>query len=337
MLLTSDLTVHSLPIMSWQRRHPSEIPRDQWLGWLAQSPGVSPYLLPEWGLFWESVWPGSRAELWSRTGANGQITMAIPLVRRKRFGCEFCHAQPYGTPALLCPSGGDTEAGRELLDRTLGPRVVELAATPDWTGGRGPGWHHSTLTQRSWIIDLSHAEGAALESLFSGSHRRNIAKGRELSLRITSPANEFEVGRLPDTWSDWSRPQRFILKRHYASTLFRLFAPTGALCWRVAWVGDHPVSAVVFLIHGGVAVSLDTIVDREPKYRGAGHVLLADTLTHLRNEGVRTVDLGGVPGGAGNEGLQEFKSGWGATPRESMTGVHRRAWYHATRRLLGRR
>lgn len=301
--------------MAWRTRQSAEIPRDEWLARLDAVPNASPYLLPEWSQFWTDAWTNSRAEAFD-DGAT-----LIPVVRRQRFGLVWRFAQPYGTDGIIGPTAEiDT---RGLLDLFCGDRTVEFAISAPLTTEM-PGWSRRALTQNSWTIKTAGKTYTQLSQEFSGSHRKNISKGEELQLRIDESPDSATLIR---KWRDTHRAPRYMLNPTHAPALIRRFTDSGALHWRTGWVGERPVAGTIFLHYKNVAVSVDTIVDRDPQFRGAGHYLVAHSLKSLMDSGITLIDMGGVPGGADHPGLNEFKSGWSSIPETVLTTLYRRNWY----------
>jgi hypothetical protein len=319
--------------MLWQCRHPSEFPRDRWIAILDSTPEGSPYLLPEWSLFWEDVWPGGRAEVWCLQDGD-TVRAVVPLVRRTRYGFLWRHAQPYGTPCgpiLLDKTALSADEWRTLSRTLISARCLECTITsgsPDLD----PTTWKTELRQGNWVIRVAGKTMGELGRNFSGSHTRNIEKGEALGLRVSSPASVGELDLLRHAWRDQTRAPRFILHPRYGAALLARFAAIESLVWHLAWAGERPVAGVIFLVHRGQAVSVDTIVDRDPQFRGAGHWLMADTLRSLLDRGVKAIDLGGAPGGGPHDGLDEFKSGWGATHEEHLTHIYRHPLYSLLRR-----
>ena len=301
--------------MTWRLRTTSEIPRHYWLARLDSIPNASPYLLPEWSQFWADVWPGAKSEVYD----DGQTL--IPLVLRRRYTLGWRFAQPYGTDCII----GDSKSidWNSLLAVLSRNRTVEIALSAD-VQTQMPGWNRRSLSQNCWVIKSAGKTYTQLAQGFSGSHRRNIAKGEDLQLRIDDTHNADSLVRL---WQDSHRAPRFMLNTVHAQSLIKHFAPVDALHWRTAWSGERPVAGTVFLIHKNTAVSVDTIVDRDPQFRGAGHYLVAQSLKSLIDSGVTRIDLGGVPGGSDHAGLNEFKSGWNSTQNSINTTLYRRNWY----------
>jgi hypothetical protein len=324
--------------MPWYRTSPRAFPRDRWIALLERAPEPSPYLLPEWALLWEAIWPRSTAELWLYSVTADDPIAGVPMVRRRRGGIEMCSAQPHGTPNGPLGDGDalDHDAFAELAAAVIGPWTVELAASPDWMIAVPVGWTGHSHQSTSWLVDFSRTRDSDLHSGFSPSHRRNIARGRERASRITTVRQPPDVRGLNIAWRDPMRPSRFILNPRHGTAILDAFAATDALLWRTAWLGDRPAASLMFLIYKKCAVYVDGVVDRDPVCNGIGHHLFADVLSDLNGQGVTTVDLGSGPGGTSDPGLEQFKRGWGATPQVRTEGVYRRRWYHALRRVLGR-
>ena len=320
--------------MSWQRHHPADIPRSEWLNWLSGVAEPSPYLLPEWGVFWERVWPHGRAEVWIKKNAAGECEAALPLVRRRRLGLEMCYAQPMGTPSgpIIAPGTNQDDLDvNGAWHAIIGARTVEFVPSPDWMGVSVDGWTRREVVSTAWMLDLPEPHGDDLPMRFSESHRRNIAHGRECYSTITEVRSAEDVASILSLWKAPVRPSRLVLNSYRARTLVDLFAPTGALRWRAAWTAGRPVAVVLFLVNRTQAVYIDGAFDRDRGVRGVGHCLFADTLTQLARDGVRAVDLGGGPGGGRHGGLDRFKAGWGARPISRMSAIYRRPLYHALR------
>ncbi len=307
--------------MNWRRLHPSQVPRVDWLARMETIRDASPYLLPEWSQFWEDVWPRSRAEVFENDA------FLIPLVTRHRYGLTWQFAQPFGTDCIV--GNPDDVDWIFLASEMTQRRTVEMAICADISLSIS-GWTRFTLTQKRWVINARGKTYSEVASGFSGSHRRNLAKGEELQLRLDATTDSSRLIRL---WKDQHREPRFMLNPRHAQALIARFAPVGALVWHTAWAGERPVAGTIFIVHKNVAVSIDTIVDRDTQFRGAGHFLVAQTIQSLIDSGVSVIDLGGVPGGAEHAGLDEFKSGWNAAQAATHTTLYRRNWYSAVRRL----
>lgn len=307
--------------MNWRVQHPSEFPRDEWLARINDVPNASPYLLPEWSQFWQDIWQHSRAEVFD----NSHVL--IPTVWRRRYGLSWRFAQPYGTDCII---GDETSIDWTFFAAEMSqPRTIEIAISADVPISI-VGWKRKSLKQCRWVINVSGRTFTELSQGFAGSHRRNIAKGEALQLRIDETHNPDLLIR---HWQDKHRDPRFMLNRKHAHALINRFAPVGALIWRTAWAGERPIAGTVFLIHKSTAVSVDTIVDRDPRFRGAGHFLVSQTLKSMIDSGITHIDLGGVPGGSDHAGLDDFKSGWAASQMATHSTLYRRNWYSTLRRF----
>lgn len=329
--------------MPWQRRHPSKIERTLWLYWLGQMPEPSPYLLPEWSLFWEQVWPGSRAEIWL-AGDLERADGGVPMVRRRRLGLEWLFSQPYGTAGgLIGASPGTDFDGRpilletsweEFLPSVLSSGTVELTLPAPGVPAHGAGWVSQQLEYSSWILDVRGRPADVLADV-DDSHRRNIQDGVERSPRFERISDPGSVRLFQSHWVTRAKPPSRIVLNHTRGPLFAsAFAKTGALWWYVAVVGERPVATTAWLVLNDRAVNVDNAIDRQADARGVNHALFAHLLQALHNEGVRFFDFGGGPGGKSTDGLMQFKQGWGAKPVARAESRYRRAFYDRVRRLL---
>jgi len=330
--------------MPWQRRHPSKIDRALWLYWLNQMPDPSPYLLPEWPLFWEQIWPGSRAEMWL-AGDLERADGGVPVIRRRRFGLEWLFSLPYGTaggwigPTLSASAKGAPmllEASwEEFLPAIVTPRTVELALAGPAAFTSKPGWCLEQLIYSSWVLDRRSTNESDVLSDVSDSHRHNIRQGLQRHPLIERVTDAAAVKSLQTEWVSRPRPpSRIALHPVNGPALAARFAPPGALHWVVARVDGRPVATTAWLVLNQMAVSVDSAIDREARERGVNHALLAQLLQDLHNEGVRHFDFGGGPAGVSPAGLTEFKEGWGAKPVERTDTRFRRTTYHRLRRIL---
>jgi hypothetical protein len=343
-LLSTFLPEPSTINMPWQRRHPSKIDRKLWMYWLGQMSEPSPYLLPEWALFWERVWPGSRAEMWL-AGDLERADGGVPLIRRRRFGLEWLFSQPYGTAGgwIGANPGVSTDGMPILLDASweeflpsiLGPRTVELTMTAPASLRLHPKWCSQKLTCSSWVLDRRDACQSDILSDISDSHRRNIRQGLEHNPVIERITDAAAVAALQAQWMSRPKPaSRIALHRTLGPLLATLFSPAGALRWIVARVDGRPVATTAWLVLNQRAVSVDSAIDREARCRGVNHALFARLLQELYDEGVRDFDFGGGPAGESPAGLTEFKEGWGAKPVPRSEVRHRRNAYHRLRRIM---
>lgn len=330
--------------MSWQRRHPSKIDRRLWLHWLNQMPQPSPYLLPEWSLNWERVWPGSQAEMWL-AGDLERADGGVPFIRRRRFGLEWLFSQPYGSAGgWIGPTQESSSTGSplileaswdELLSTIITPRTVEVTIATIVAPTCPPAWKSQRLNHSSWVLDRRSTSESDILADTSDSHRRNIRQGLQRHPVIERVTDAAAVKSLQIEWVSRPKPpSRIALHPVNGPALAALFAPTNALRWLVARVDGRPVATAAWLVLNEMAVSVDSAIDREARERGVNHALFAQLLQDLHNEGVRHFDFGGGPAGVSPAGLTEFKEGWGAKPVERMETRFRRPVYDRLRHLL---
>jgi hypothetical protein len=330
--------------MPWQRRHPANIDRALWLYWLDQMPEPSPYLLPEWSLFWERVWPRSRAEIWL-AGDLERADGGVPSIRRRRCGMEWLFSQPYGTtggwigPALGASAADSPlllEASWEdLLPTIITHRTVEVTMTTQSFLGCPPGWRSQQLIHSSWILDRRGVDKPDILSEVSESHRRNIEKGSHAQPELIEMNDSQAVAEMQNRFpAALRRISRLALHPQRGPLLASALAPGGALRWLTARVRGVPVATTIWLAYKETAVYVDGALIRDEGAIGVNHYLFATLLTRLHNAGVRLFDFGAGPRGETSEGLARFKEGWGAQPVERIEICCRRPAYQWLRSLL---
>ena len=330
--------------MPWQRRHPSNIDRALWLYWLDQMSDPSPYLLPEWALFWERVWTGSRAEIWL-AGDLERADGGVPLVRRRRLGMEWLFSLPYGTTGgWIGPTLGSSSDGSPVLleaswqdfcPTVITRRTVEVAMTAPFLLSFPQGWRSQQLTHSSWIIDRRGAGQADILSEVAESHRRNIEKGSQAQPELIEMKDPQAVAEMQSRFPAALRKNsRLALHPQRGPILASVLAPGGALRWLTARVNGQPVATTVWLTYKTTAAYVDGASIRDENATGVSHYLFATLLTRLHQEGVRFFDLGAGPRGETSEGLARFKEGWGAKPVERMERRYRHPTYHWLRRII---
>ena len=331
---------HSLPTESnsWRRTHPSEISANQWRTWLDPSKRPSPYFMPEWGLFWERVWPNTQAEVWLRSTPGGPVRGLI-TVRRKRLGCEWVFAQPWGTPGGwlggVPPDDDKPNQVGNLLTSLGNPATVQVALSLGALGPEIRAWNVIKLETSAWILDLRDSGDPELHLDLSSAHRRNIEKGVRHEPVITRVEDTETIARLLADWTGRAgRKSRIVLNRGYAPVFASSFLPTAAMHWWIAYVGERPVATTLWLALHDQAVYVDGAFDRDSRYTGINHHLFHQSLIELFRTGVRRFDFGAGPLGESPAGLTQFKEGWGARPCPRVEVIYRRPWYHRLRKLI---
>ncbi|MBI5867575.1 MAG: GNAT family N-acetyltransferase [candidate division Zixibacteria bacterium] len=303
----------------------------------------SPYLLPEWSLFWEQVWPGSRAEIWL-AGDLERADGGVPLVRRRRLGLEWLFSQPWGTTGgLIGASPGLDSDGRPILMETTweqfvptiaNARTVEMTLPAPGVVVPKPHWLSQQLDYSTWILDLRGRPVDVLADL-DDSHRRNIRDGIERNPHFERLHDADSVKQLQRDWVTRPKPpSRMVLNHSLGPLLAHAFSKAGALWWLVARVNHRPVATTAWLVLKDHAVNIDNAIDRQADAPGVNHALFAHLLQSLHSEGVRYFDFGGGPAGDSTAGLTQFKQGWGAKPVPRAEMRYRRVAYHRLRRLL---
>lgn len=324
--------------MPWASRHPSEVSKAVWDGWLNSPHPVSPYLNPLWAQFWEKRWNGARAELWHH-GDPAPASLAMMGVRRRRGIWDRFHVLPFGTTGGFL---GSIPAGETLANLTLplwravaGPRTVELTLNLLPSVSPNLNWKLTEIISPHWVLEISSPGADSPDASFSESHRRNIRKGEDLGATLSSVRSRDDACDLITSWSaPETHPSRMVLDAGAGPLLADLFQGNQAMVWRVVSMSDRPLATCLWLVNGPVAVYLDGAVSKEKDATGINHFLFDRVLAELRSRGATTFDFGAGPAGVTSEGLAQFKAGWGARPVEHRELILRRPWYHAARKLM---
>jgi len=248
--------------------------------------------------------------------------------------CEF------GVPRALPRCGGsvleraiDGTSARDLM----GP--YPLFACADWSrlADDLEDLGDSMVSLVLVVDPLAHVEASQLERAFpdrSQTFKRHFIRDLEepggttahhrRSVRRAARAVEVEVCAEPlERLDDWMGLYDELVARHglvgvsaFSRASFRgQFALPGLIALRAArhgrtvamtlWFEDAPNA------HYHLAAS-----SREGYEVGASYALVAAALEHLRERGVRWVNLGGVPAaGSRDDGLAYFKRGWASGER----------------------
>lgn len=325
--------------MSWLRHHPSDIPDRIWAAWLSRDNACPPYLIPHWALFWESLWPGTHAEVWT-LGSPGPESVALLGVRRplgliwNRF-----HAQPFGTPGgfygLPRDKDLDDETVSALWNGIAAPRTVEVTFNLNRTITPPDDWRYNAILFTRWVRRLKGAEIQHIEGGYSESHRRNIQMGVE---RGVTTGTITSAGQVRDMIVHWKaplrHPSRLVLNTKAGPLLARSFSGSSALHWRVAYLQETPVATCLWLVLNDRAVYVDGASSSLPNANGANHFLFSRVLSDLVKRGVREFDFGAGPEGKTSPGLAQFKEGWGARPEDKTELIARRPFYDMIRRVI---
>ena len=289
---------------------------------------ASPYLLPEWALFWERVWRNARAEVWQTQHAPSMVALCV---RRRRALWNWVHVLPYATPG----SFGITPAEiGSLIEAMTDTRTVQISFGGMNATDTLSDWRSTILNFESYVLDVSDSDESTPLALVTEHHQRNIDKGRAAHLDIRPVRSSEDVRQFQASWRGRGEERsRLVLDAKRGSIMAEVFAGSDGLAWSTAWQADTSVATCLWLVRRSQAVYVDGAVDRTAP-AGVNHHLFATVLTSLYKRGVRYFDFGGGPLGQSSDGLVRFKEGWGAAPETRFETILRRPQYASLRRIV---
>jgi hypothetical protein len=245
-----------------------------------------------------------------------------------------------------------TAAGRELAARDatattgLARALIGLA--------RGAGWRElsidsfdgpqpppdlralrcETSDRHEFLVDLA----APAEERFArlkASHRRKVRDAEASGVTVADETGRASLdllrelqGATQERRAERGEEMRLPDRDHYAR-LAATFVAGGAGRLIVGRLGGAPVSAVLCGVSGARAYYLMGGTNAAGLEVNAATLVLVKAATLLAEEGVRVLNLGGVPRAAADanhpaNGLDRFKEGFGAARVECTSGIWRR-------------
>ncbi len=245
---------------------------------------------------------------------EGEVLALAQFVERRLPGGFRFVLLTHG-PLLLGGEGEDAAAEVEAAilreaRRTLGRGF--LLWTPDVAAGgdRRAGFRRVMSGQSTVRLDLRRSL-AAIEAGLHGKWRNMLRRARE---------GDFEVKLVRGgpllAWliAAVETHRRKVGYRGPAPAFFHALAeasrPSRSQFALVARKGSTPLAGALFQLHGRGATYLAGYTDVEGRRRRAQHLLLWRAIEILREEGIATLDLGGVDT-VGAPGVARFKLGLG--------------------------
>lgn len=251
------------------------------------------------------------------TDASGAIRGLLPLcsLRSPLIGRRLV-AVPFSDSAPLLAD--DDRAATDLVDqavalaRTAGAKYLELRTGPNEILAARGDFAASELYVR-WLVPLAEGTGAAWDALHKPVQRQ-IKKARKAGVTV----------RLAATLDDMLAYHRLHLltrcrkhgmpaqPRSYFRALWQTFADDGTLQVLLAEHEGQVVAGMVFFGGGDTLHYAYGASDPRALANGPNNLLLWEAIERASAAGYATLDLGRTA--RDNEGLMQFKRGWGATP-----------------------
>jgi hypothetical protein len=186
-----------------------------------------------------------------------------------------------------------------------GARAAGLALRPHFRFGN---WH--------WGVDQGWGEywrtrSSTLRNTVERKQRSFLRAGGRLVLHTGAEGLDAAIAAYTHIYARSWKPAE--LHPAFMPGLLRLAAQQGWLRLGLAWLGDEPVAAQIWLVHEGRADIYKLAHQEAHAHRGCGSVLTALLMAHaLETDRVHTVDYG--------MGDEPYKQAW--TPqRQEMWGL----------------
>jgi FemAB-related protein (PEP-CTERM system-associated) len=291
----------------------NETPTTDWASYIERHSDGNLTCGPAWLDLLRRVY-GIESYALTATGTGGNITGVLLLseIRSPFLGTRLV-SLPFAdhTPLLA----DDDQSARALLDQALAvahtkrARYLELR-----TGLHGLPSEHSELTASAlyvrWLVPLGDPEAAWAH--LRKPVQRQVKKARNLGVTI----------RLADRREDMDLYHRLHLRtrcrkhgmpaqpRRFFQTLWDIFADQGAVQVLLAEHAGEAIAAMVFLGGGKTLRYAYGASDERFLQLGPNNLLLWTAIERAGAQGYQTLDLGRTA--LDNEGLMNFKRGWGA-------------------------
>ncbi len=142
--------------------------------------------------------------------------------------------------------------------------------------------------------------------------RASLKQAEQTGLKLTGSSEPAEMQWLLAAEQAKQRERRYRnLPPEFASLYARLSAEPTPIVHLAACHGQEPVAAQLYLLHGNTASYFISWTGEAGRKQGAGHWLLYQAAQHLREKGIRHIDLGQIDT-VHQPGLARFKLGTGA-------------------------
>ncbi len=289
---------------------PLEISDPRWADLVQACPEAFPFHQAAWGKLLAECY-GYRAFLLGRNGAAGQLTAGIPVLEvRHPLGGRRWISLPFTD---YCPplATSDQERNAFVADLDAARSRAGIAQLEVRAPIEGPG----AYTQPSAVM---HTLGLSPdpESVFRAFHRsqvqRNIQRAEREGVTVRRAESRSD---LIETFYALHLQTRHrqgvpIQPRRYFDLLWRKILEPGLGFLLLAYADQAPAAGAVFLT-GNQIVSYKYGAS-DPSFWGPrpNHAIFWSGIRWACEQGYRIFDFGRTD--FENEGLREFKSGWGA-------------------------
>lgn len=247
---------------------------------------------------------------------NGTLEMAIPVME------VSCILSGRRAVALPFSDYCDPLLGEGVSFQKALAAVYECGRTRGWRSfevrrrGPLPPEISASATFRGHVLDLLPDE-RVLYGRFRGSTQRNIRKAASQSVSVT-------MNQTDDTMAAFYRLNCLTRRDHglppqptrFFASLSRAIRKNDSGFVAIAYFQGKPIAGAVYLHFGDKAVYKFGASDRRYQKFRANNLVMWEAIRWYAARGTRTLCLGRTE--PDNEGLRQFKNGWGT--REDVIG-----------------
>jgi CelD/BcsL family acetyltransferase involved in cellulose biosynthesis len=279
---------------------------ERWREFVGRAPGATIFHHPAWHDLLAAHY-GHAFEACCLLDERGRIAAGLPWARvESRLTGRRLVALPFSDACAPLLDGAPEEALGRALDAERRNRELGLEARWRIEGLEGAAPH------RFWrhVLQLE-PDPAAVERRARGAARRGAAKARREGLAFEMRTDAHALDSFYRLHVRTRRRQGAPTQaKRFIARLSRLFEDGHGF---VALVGDEtrrPIAAAVFLRLGGHLTYKYGASDRASLPRRPNNLLFAEVIRWACESGCRELDFGRTD--LDNEGLRDFKRGWGA-------------------------
>lgn len=281
----------------------------RWVSFVEQSSDATAFHHPQWGLLLSAAWR-YRAFALALEASSGDIQAGLPIIEvAATLGRPRWVALPF-TDA--CPPLAENGRSRELLVAELDAARISArvagAEVRAAVSGEHAHQHTAGVIHRLGI----GGDASALSRQFTHEQfRRNVRRAQRSGLRVRHGRAPADIASFYELHLKTRRRQGIpIQPLRFFRLLWEYILRPGLGFVSVVEDGQRPIAAAVFLSWNGTLIYKYGASDPERLQKRPNHLVFWDALQWSCDHGIHTVDFGRTD--LENEGLRQFKGGWGA-------------------------
>ena len=279
---------------------------ERWREFVERAPGATIFHHPAW-LELVGAQYGYAFEACCLVGADGRVTAGLPWARiDSRLTGRRLVALPFSDECAPLTDGATEEALAAAVDAARGDQGLGLEVRARFEGLPGESPHRYWRHVLSLDQDAQTVERSARAGL-----RRGAGKARREGLAFERRTDAAALDAFYALHLDTRRRQGVPTQpRRFIGRMAGLFARGHGFVALVTAEGREPVAAAVFLRAGDHLTYKYGASKRAALARRPNNLLFQEVIRWACEAGCRQLNFGRTD--LANEGLREFKRGWGA-------------------------